>query len=208
MDLIPADTQDSAMLGDVEALYVSSFPDGLRAPFSDLFQDDVIVAVINDAVAGLAVSRDLADTPWVFLRYFAVAARGRGLGTHLWRRLCHRWAAQHRSQVLLDVEDPDEAGIDRDEQTLRRRRITFYQRLGVRVLPIRDYAPPHQAATHRLRLLAADTHAASTATLPATHLRDAVLAVYRHRYGLPADHPAVRRTMRSSGLLDPGRPQV
>jgi hypothetical protein len=31
-------------------------------------------------------------------------------------------------------------------------------------------------------------------------LREAVIAVYRHRYGLDADHPVVRATLRSSGL--------
>ncbi|MDG4795635.1 GNAT family N-acetyltransferase [Micromonospora sp. WMMD1082] len=207
MDLIPADSLDGVTLADVEALYTSSFPDRLRAPFPDLLRDDVTVAVINGTLAGFAVSRDLAHTPWVFLRYFTVAARGRGLGTQLWRRLCRRWAAHGRSWVLLDVEDPDEPGIDHTDQTLRHRRVAFYRRLGVQVLPIRDYAPPHQTAAHPLRLLAADTRAAATAPLHTAHLRDVVLTVYRHRYGLPADDPIVHRTLRSSGLLDTPHPQ-
>jgi hypothetical protein len=39
-----------------------------------------------------------------------------------------------------------------------------------------------------------------TARLPEPDLRSMVLAVYEHRYGLPAGDPVVQHTLRASGL--------
>jgi hypothetical protein len=190
MDLIDAAALEPDELAAVEAIYVERFPDELRAPFADLLDDDVLVAVEDGRPVGLAVTRVLGPTGSVFVRYLAVAASGGGVGSRFWRMAAARWAADGYPLVLLDVEDPDEPGIDAAEKSLRERRIVFYERLGGRVLPVRDYRPsqPGGADPHPLRLLAFGD---------GPPVRDMVLAVYRHRYGLSSDDPAVQLALRS-----------
>jgi hypothetical protein len=195
MELIAAPDLSPDDLAAVEAIYVERFPDELRAPFADLLADDVLVALVDGRPAGLAVTRPLGPTGWVFLRYLAVAASGGGVGSRFWRAASDRWAADGYRQVLLDVEDPAEPGIDLDEKLLRERRIVFYERLGARVLPVVDYRPaqPGGAEPHPLRLIAAGS-------FDPPPVRDMVLAVFQYRYGLPPDDPSVRQTLASSGL--------
>jgi hypothetical protein len=193
MELIPASALDSSGLAATHAIYLDAFPESLRAPFDDLLRDDTLVLIDDGRPAGLAVTRPLGPTGWTFLRYFAVGARGRGAGSGLWRLARDHWARAGFTRVLLDVEDPDEPGIDPAEKHLRERRIVFYQRLGAELLPVRSYEPPQPGGhPHPLRLIAAGTAPDS--------VRDQVLAVYRHRYGLAADDPAVRRTLQASNL--------
>ena len=102
-----------------------------------------------------------------------------------------------RSMLLLDVEDPDGRAEDSPERRDDLRRIEFYRRHGVDLLAVRDYAPPdhgQEGEEPRLLLMGASLGESDVA------LREAVIAVYRHRYGLDADHPVVRATLRSSGL--------
>ena len=47
-------------------------------PFDELFVDRMLVLLDEDGPAGFALVRDLAETPWTFLRYYAVGRRGRG----------------------------------------------------------------------------------------------------------------------------------
>jgi GNAT superfamily N-acetyltransferase len=193
MELVAAETLDADRLTALEVLYEDRFPGELRAPFEDLLRDQTVV-LLDDAgqPAGFAVTRALGPTGWLFLRFFAVAARGRRVGSRLWKALCDRWSEAGYSRVLLDVEDPDEPETDDEEVSIRKRRIVFYERLGVRLLPVTEYFPPHDGVPHRLRLM--------TARLPEPDLRSMVLAVYEHRYGLPAGDPVVQHTLRASGL--------
>jgi GNAT superfamily N-acetyltransferase len=197
MELVAVEALEPDRLAALETLYEDRFPGELRAPFEDLLRDQVVVLLDSDGQpGGFAVTRALGPTGWVFLRYFAVGARGKGVGSRLWVALCRRWADAGYSRVLLDVEDPDEPGEDADEVSIRRRRIGFYERLGVQLLPVTEYFPPHDDVPHRLRLMAAGT----TGPLADADLTTMVLAVYEHRYGLPPTDPAVQHTLRSSGL--------
>ncbi|MBU2663660.1 hypothetical protein KOI35_09090 [Actinoplanes bogorensis] len=192
MELIPAGALSAGQLAATEAIYLARFPAGLRAPFDDLLADDVLVLIDDDGPAGFAVTRPLGPTGWVFLRYFAVLRRGAGAGSTMWRLACANWAAAGHPRVLLDVEDPDEPGIDAAEESERRRRIVFYERLGARVLPVSDYEPPQPGGhPEPLRLLAASTGLESDEA----SVRDQVLAVYQYRYGLGPDDPAVRKAL-------------
>jgi GNAT superfamily N-acetyltransferase len=199
MELIAAGALGADDLAATEAIYVDAFPEGLRGPFTGLLSDDLLVLLDDDRhPAGLALTRRLGPTGWVFLRYFAVSARGRGVGSRLWRLACEKWAEDGYTRVLLDVEDPAEPGIDADEKLLRERRIVFYQRLGAALLPVHDYEPPQPGGhPHPLRLIAAGLASGPAAS---DSVRDQVLAVYRYRYDLDAGDPAVRRTMERSGL--------
>jgi GNAT superfamily N-acetyltransferase len=198
MELVPASSLSRDSLAALEKLYEDRFPGELRAPLDDLLRDEVAVLISADGQpGGFAVTRALGPTGWVFLRYFAVAARGQGVGSQMWAALRQRWAHAGYSHVMLDVEDPAEPGPEPDEVSIRDRRIAFYQRLGVELLPVREYLPPHDDVPHRLLLLTAAT---GVAALP--DVRAVVEGVYEYRYGLAPDDPAVRHTLRASGLID------
>ncbi|HWS35732.1 MAG TPA: GNAT family N-acetyltransferase [Actinoplanes sp.] len=190
MELIPATAVSGAQLSATEAIYLAAFPAELRAPFTDLLADDMLVLIVDGRPAGFAVTRRLGPTGWVFLRYFAVLDRGAGLGSQMWRLLCAHWSAAGCTRILLDVEDPGEAGIDSDEESIRHRRIVFYQRLGAELLPVRDYRPSQPGGhPHPLRLIAA---ALDGQEAP---VRDMVIAVYQYRYDTGPDDPAVQQAL-------------
>lgn len=203
MRLVDARTLDPGKLAVAQRIYEAGFPEHERVPFTALFVDRVLVLVDTedaDRPCGVAVLRDLADTGWTFLRYYCVGDRGRGLGSLMWGLLKQAHAGQTR--IILDVEDPDEPGTGAEDKALRERRIVFYERLGVRLLPVHDYFPPHDGVPFDLRLMAADlgTPDGRTPPLAPADLRALVLAVFELRYGLPAEHPAVQQTLAASGL--------
>jgi hypothetical protein len=194
MELIPAQQLSGAEMAATEAIYLAAFPASLRAPFTDLLADDMLVLVAGGRPAGFAVTRRLGPTGWVFLRYYAVLERGGGVGSQMWRLLSEYWAAAGCDRILLDVEDPDEPGTDAEEVRIRHRRIAFYDRLGARLLPVRDYRPAQPGGhPHPLRLIGAET---GPDARPAT-LHDLVLAVYQYRYDLDAGDPSVRLALAS-----------
>lgn len=196
MTLVESGALTSEQLATVRAIYEDAFPDELRVPFDDLFVDRMLVLLDDDGPAGFALVRDLDTTSWTFLRYYAVGRRGRGTGSAMWRSLTARLAADGRTRLIWDVEDPDEVGLSPDLVEEHRRRIVFYERLGGRLQPVRDYLPPHDDG-HAPQLLLMDTPLADE---PDPDLRRLVETVYSKRYGVPADDPAVRRTLLASRL--------
>lgn len=187
----------AADLAQVRAIYEASFPDELTAPFEDLLVDRLLTYVDEDGPAGLALVRDLGPTPWTFLRYYAVGRRGRGTGSAMWAHLTGLLAGEGRTRLLWDVEDPAEPGLSPALVEEHRRRIVFYERLGGRVLPVRDYRPPHEDG-HAPSLLLMDTDLGPGDD---ADLRQRVEAVFRWRYGRQADDPVVRRTLDASHLI-------
>ncbi|MFC6342684.1 hypothetical protein ACFP8W_11895, partial [Nocardioides hankookensis] len=111
--------------------------------------------------------------------------------------LTDRLAAEGRTRLVWDVEDPDEAGLASELVDEHRRRSVFYERLGGRLRPVRDYLPPHDDG-HAPQLLLMDTPLADE---PEPALRDLVETVYLRRYGVPADDATVRRTLLASHLI-------
>jgi hypothetical protein len=197
MSLADAGTLTTEQRGIVRAIYEDAFPDDLRVPFDDLFVDRLLVLLDDDGPAGFALVRDLDDTSWTFLRYYAVGRRGRGTGSAMWRSLTAQLAGDGRTRLIWDVEDPDEAGLSPELVEEHRRRIVFYERLGGRLQPVRDYLPPHDDG-HAPQLLLMDTPLTDEPDPP---LRELVETVYLRRYGVAADDPAVRRTLLASQLL-------
>jgi hypothetical protein len=197
--MIPAASLSPADLDRVRGIYEDAFPDELQVPFADLFVDRLLVHVDEDGPAGFALVRDLGTTGWTFLRYYAVGRRGRGTGSRMWGELTALLADEGRTRLVWDVEDPDEAGLADHLVEEHRRRIVFYERLGGRLRPVRNYLPPHDDG-HAPRLLLMD------APLGSPHeaeppLRVLVETVYLRRYGVPASDPAVRRTLLASNIL-------
>jgi len=190
---------DARQLAAVRAIYEDAFPEDLRADFDSLLVDRLVVRVTGAGTPeGLAVLRPLGDTGWVFLRYYAVGVRGGGVGTAMLAELGALLAAEGRSLLVWDVEDPDEPGLGEHAVLEHRRRIAFYERAGGVLLPVRDYAPPHgddldDHAPH-LRLMCLPLGGASA---PAP--RDVLLAAMTLRYELEPDHPAVLRALDSLG---------
>ena len=201
MTLVEVDALGEAEVAAVRAIYGSAFPDELTVPFEDLLADRLLVRVEDDGPTGLALVRDLRsgldDTGWTFLRYYAVGPRGRGVGSRMWRELTALLAAEGRTRLVWDVEDPDEPGIADHLVEEHRRRIVFYERLGGRLLPVREYFPPHDDG-HAPALLLMDAPLRDAVAGPG--LRDLVVGVYQHRYGLTAENPVVRRTLVASNL--------
>ncbi|WP_162242372.1 GNAT family N-acetyltransferase [Nocardioides sp. Leaf307] len=217
--LVELSSLGAADVEAVRAIYEGAFPDELLAPFEDLLVDRMLVYLAGKdgedgedgrgVPVGLALVRDLVDavpagrgdTGWTFLRYFAAGRRGQGIGSALWAELTGRLRAEGRTRLVWDVEDPDEPDLPSELVEEHRRRIVFYERLGGRLQPVRDYLPPHDDG-HAPRLLLMD----QPLTPPAdgqeeVGLRELVETVYALRYGVPADDPVVRRTLAASGLV-------
>ncbi|WP_435747573.1 N-acetyltransferase family protein [Nocardioides sp. SYSU DS0663] len=189
-DLAPADRDR------LQEIYEASFPEELTAPFEDLLADRLLAYVDAEGPAGLALVRDLGPTTWTFLRYYAVGRRGRGTGSAMWAHLTALLAQEGRTRLVWDVEDPAEEGLSAALVEEHRRRIAFYERLGGRLLPVREYLPPHDDG-HTPRLLLMDTLLGDG---DGAGLREVVEGVYRWRYGLGPDDPVVHRTLRASNL--------
>ena len=123
------------------------------------------------------------DTGAVFIRYFAIDddLRGQGHGSLLMERLVEHLTASGAIALLLDVEDPD-GEPDNSEHI---HRIRFYERNGVRLLTVPDYAPLDHGSTGELvRLRLMGRPLADGVPLEGRHLDAMVNAVMAHRYGV------------------------
>lgn len=209
-ELVAFEGLDAVHKDAVRHVYESSFPLALRAPWEEIEAhrpDERLLVVLDDdspgdPPVGLVLFRHLGDTPMTFLRYFVVDGQRRGLGhgSALYSELATHLRAAGRSVLLLDVEDPDARPEGSEDRRHDVRRIEFYQRLGVHLLPVADYAPPdHGQGGEQSALLLMGT-TLTDAGLTELTLRDAVVAVYQYRYGLAPENPVVRRTLRASGL--------
>ncbi|MFI6094595.1 hypothetical protein ACIA8G_03525 [Lentzea sp. NPDC051213] len=196
MKLVPASSLTSGELTQVQQIYFDGFEPHLRASFGNLLADTALV-LMDSRPLGLAVLRPLGDTGWVYLRYFTVGEKGRGLGEQLWTHLRVAMTGAGYTRIVYDVEDPAQHGIDPAEESIRRRRIAFYRRLGATLLAVNGYLPPQGSAGYPMLLMAAD-YVESTPSA-AEDLERITLAVYEHRYGMAATDPVVERTLRLSG---------
>lgn len=173
------------------AIYDASFPPSLRAPWSALVDhraDERFVVLIDTEppatgdgdVAGIALIRRLGDTRMAFVRYLAVdpTRRDRGFGSQLVAHLRETLRADGIGVLLLDVEKPVGAHAEDD-----RRRIAFYERCGLSLLDVPDYAPPEHGETGEIvPLLLMGEVLDGGEPLTGTRLDTAVRAVLLHRY--------------------------
>ncbi|MCB0901519.1 MAG: GNAT family N-acetyltransferase [Actinobacteria bacterium] len=215
--LLPFTALDAEHQAAVRHVYESSFPLALRAPWEEIIAgrpDEELLVLLDDGSretppVGLVLVRHLGTTSMSFLRYFVVDAqrRGRGHGSRLWSTLVDHLRDQECSMLLLDVEDPDDRPHDSPERRDDLRRIDFYERHGVHMLAVREYAPPdHGQDGEEPSLLLMGCALAGSGGVPrgpapeGQALREAVIAVYRDRYGLEPDDPVVRTTLQASRL--------
>lgn len=193
--------------GAARAIYEASFPPSLRAPWAALVDhrtDERFVVLIDseprhageggqgdtvdvgtvdeDTVVGIALMRRLGDTGMAFVRYLAVdpTRRDRGFGSQLVAHLRAALRADGIGVLLLDVEEPVGAHAEED-----RRRIAFYERCGLALLDVPDYAPPEHGETGEIvPLLLMGEVLDGGEPLAGSRLDAAVRAVLLHRYGV------------------------
>lgn len=169
------------------AIYEASFPPSLRAPWADLVEhrpDERFVVLVDsdETPVGITLIRRLGDTYMAFVRYLAVdpTRRDRGLGTQLVAHLRQALRSDGIGVLLLDVEKPMGAHAEDD-----RRRIAFYERCGLTLLDVPDYAPPEHGETGEIvPLLLMGEVLDGRAPLTGVRLDAAVRAVLLHRYGV------------------------
>lgn len=204
---------DRNQLAGVIGIYEEAFPPPLRVELADLGESPVgarvALALLDESAAqvGFCAYLLLAETGIAFLRYFAVDAtlRSRGLGQAMWTLLKCQLAESGSGRVVFEVEHPAEVPAHSAEWEARQRRIAFYQRVGAVVLPVAHYRMPDLLGTgsspEPMLLLGAGTGTRRwpVPDQPGTGLREVVLAIYEHRYGLGARDPLVVEA--TSGLL-------
>ena len=175
----------------VHRIYEASFPESVRAPWQTIAQhrqDEELLVLVGDSPVAFALLRHLGDTTYTFVRYFAVddTVRSQGIGARLLSELRQHLEEHGRTALLLDVEAPQSptsrAGTHHDDDL---RRIAFYERHGLALLPVPDYAPPEHGTTGEIvPLLLMGMPLADGSPLAGGHLDDCVHAVYRYRYGV------------------------
>lgn len=134
--IVLVENNSDERIGDIHALYVSAFPPDERMPFERVLQkceagvmrllsvegeDGELLGFVNITLCYDALA----------LNYFAILPerRGRGYGTEVVSALKKRYPDR---SIVIDIED-DSVECDNLEQ--RRRRRSFYERLGFSSMP-------------------------------------------------------------------------
>ena len=196
-----------AQRAGARSIYEESFPVRQRTPFDELLGAGdgyaAEVALLGDDVVGIAFASSLESVGWCFLEYMAIAPdrRGDGLGGAVWEYVAQDAARAGAAGVVLEVEDPEEDGIEADERQVRERRIRFWERCGAGRLPVPRYVVPNldDSGTEPLVLMASPAGAATTTPV----LAGLVRALYTEGYGLAPDDPLVVTAL---GSLESGVP--
>jgi GNAT superfamily N-acetyltransferase len=129
-------------------VYEVSFPEEVRRPFLELAADPdraIELALLGESVAGLSVTSWLGSLGWTLLEYLAVAPglRGGGVGRALWRHVAAQAGYGGARGVVLEIDDPDEPGIDAQERAVRLLRVRFWERAMVDRIPLEGYVMAH-----------------------------------------------------------------
>lgn len=133
------------------ALYEQAFPADERRPISDwldfvnnheLMHTSVILAGEEQRFAGFATVWQFSS--FTYIEHFAVSPqlRGGGLGSESFRRL-----------LLLCPNQPLIIEVELPSNDVARRRIAFYERLGMHVLPYHYVQPPYSEERSSLPML-------------------------------------------------------
>jgi hypothetical protein len=196
---------DDRQLGQLELVYAQAFPARLRVPLTELAapgpQDQLLVSLFGDDVAGFAGLRLLTTAGWAFLRYYGIATerRRQRLGLRFWQLLTASLAAARwPTRIAFEVEDPADAPGDVAEQDVRRGRIAFWENCGAVRLPVPRYVMPALTplgAAEPMILMAAGPE--RPARLGADGLTELVRAIYAEHYRLAAGHPLIASALGS-----------
>lgn len=182
----------------LSTIYHDSFPPEEREPFARLVQGAatgrlrLYLGRVGADVVGFAIVIPLPAADAHLLDYFAIARerRDQGLGSLFLEQLATILAGDGVRGIVLEVESDDDG--TEAERALRRRRISFYRRNGLDLLP--GVPPLAVPSTIDERLL--ETKLMWLPLRPAPpDVPALVTAVYQHAYGLPPDHPLVQQAL-------------
>ena len=120
-----------------ERVLVSSQLQLLRAKMAGATTDHHLLAALDGerALVGMLQYQVLPKIPAAFLWYFAIKPneRSKGLGSQMYQAMLKRLGPASPRAIIFEVEIPDDAPSD-EQRRLAERRITFYRRLGARLL--------------------------------------------------------------------------
>jgi GNAT superfamily N-acetyltransferase len=195
-----------AALDDACRIYEASIPASERKPVGAVRamaadpDYQLIGALADRRLVGFAAVFAPRDEPFALLEYLAVdeGSRGGGVGARLFRAAVDAQPDRYGA-LLVEVESEDG---DAGGRALRRRRQTFYRRLGCRrvaglayELPLRTAGPPPPMN------LFVHSGGSPPRTLARAQLTRALRTTYARVYGQPATDPRIERMV--GGLSDP-----
>ena len=125
-------------LSNIRSLYEDAFPECERKPFDVMARAigsglDMCALEEGGEFVGLAITLVHGDI--ALLDYFATAPhrRGCGIGASALELLKKKYSGR---ALLIEIEDPDD---ECDNPEIRRRRLTFYKRCGMALMPYKVY---------------------------------------------------------------------
>ena len=193
----------------VRDIYEEAFPARQRVPFDELVQaarsgDELaLVGLERGRPMGFAFLSSLEAAGHLFLEYFAIASdlRGGGRGRALMQAVRDEpGGAEGARPIVLEVEDPQEHGIDAEEADMRVRRVRFWEHAGAVLLAVEGYVIPDIGGTGtepmRLMWMAARP---DDGPPQGARLLELILSIYESGYGLEPDDGLVRRALRVWG---------
>ena len=122
--------RDASHLGDIERLYLTSFPEDERAPFYRLVKNtrkrniNFFACMDGDEWAGFVYIINHKDLSYIFYLAVDEEKRGRGLGTAILKAVLEKYKGR---RLFLAIEQPDERAKNYAQ---RLRRQSFYLRAG------------------------------------------------------------------------------
>lgn len=139
MQYLPVTTIDSPHLPFMKKLYHGAFPQKERRDWKQLLSmigtaGEMKVEVVTDQGEAIGLIIFWVFNDWCFIEHLAVDPDHRGM--KYGERIMSSFT--HKMKILLEVEPP----VSDDAI----RRISFYERLGLRVLPLKYRQPSYREA--------------------------------------------------------------
>jgi len=201
VDLAFISDLDLAGLKQARTLYEEAFPIWERESFDRLLRDSTdtsarqLALLDDDTVVSIAMLSKLEAIDWWFLEYFATSRerRSQGLGGYFWGRI----SPDLGSPTVLEIEHPEEEGLDLTERTIRKRRRSFWEKNGFSGLAIGNFRVPRtdNGGDEPMELM---TNRPESAASP-DELRSLVVTIHHEGYGLPPSHELTKLALDSIG---------
>ena len=166
-------------------IFVSSFPSNERPPVEKVLKRIelglywVIVAKVGNEVVAFSLLFPLTGSEYVLLDYTAVknGLRGQGIGSKIMKCVLVSEAVRGK-QLVLEVEDPDFG----EDPRLKKDRIRFYRRFGVRELKDVKYQLPPFDGTQPTEMRILGIFDPKTKVLPREEVQSLIILIYEEVY--------------------------
>jgi hypothetical protein len=175
---------------DAMRIYLKSFPHNERRPVASIEEEirsgkiRLIIGKIDEKVVFMSLLHPVKGTSFLLCDYMAIAEgyRNLGIGERFLKNVFSILSDIEFSYFLGEVENPY---LDRDE--LKRRRVKFYKRTGMKELKeVRYLLPPLQGAdpTEMILMVMCKTEANC---LNGGELREILIRIFQNIYGREED---------------------